>query len=172
MTTHNRTNVACAVIDSLIKNLKYPKLKWCISDDRSDEGHVDKLVKQFKKNGINEVHVEKTNKERYGLGASLNNGLKYAWTNSDIVLTTEDDWILEKPLNITQHVKIIESDKSIAAIRLATLNYAAERKCIYDNFVEVYSNGKLYSVFNNQVALRHKRIYDKLSYYKDNCSSD
>ncbi len=172
MTTHNRTNVACAVIDSLIKNLKYPKLKWCISDDRSDEGHVDKLVEQFKKNGINEVHVEKTNKERYGLGASLNNGLKYAWTNSDIVLTTEDDWILEKPLNITQHVKIIESDKSIAAIRLATLNYAAERKCIYDNFVEVYSNGKLYSVFNNQVALRHKRIYDKLSYYKDNCSSD
>ena len=52
-------------LTSLVKNIKYPKLKWCISDDRSNEGHVDKLVEQFKKNGINEVHVEKTNNERY-----------------------------------------------------------------------------------------------------------
>ena len=107
MTTHNRTNVACAVIDSLVKNLKYPKLKWCISDDRSDEGHVEKLVEQFKKNGINEVHVERTTKDRYGLGASLNNGLKYAWTNSEYVLRIEDDWILERKLDIVSHVKIL-----------------------------------------------------------------
>ena len=44
ITTHNRTNVACAVIDSLCKNLIYKRINWIITDDRSDEGHVDKLV--------------------------------------------------------------------------------------------------------------------------------
>lgn len=174
MTTHNRTNVACAVIDSLCKNLKYPKLKWCISDDRSDEGHVDKLVEQFKKNGINEVHVEKTNKERYGLGASLNNGLIYAWTNSDIVLTTEDDWILEKELKLAHYVDIVNKSTDIAGIRLATMNYAiANKRSGHKSFYIVESDGKnKTSVFNNQVMLRHKRTYDKIGYYKENCSGD
>ena len=174
MTTHNRTNVACAVIDSLVKNIKYPKLKWCISDDRSDEGHVDKLVEQFKKNGINEVHVEKTNKERYGLGASLNNGLKYAWTNSDIVLTTEDDWILEKELKLAHYVDIINKNNDIGGIRLATMNYAiANKRSGHKGFYIVESDGKYKtSVFNNQVMLRHKRTYDKIGYYKENCSGD
>lgn len=174
MTTHNRTNVACAVIDSLVKYLKYPKLKWCISDDRSDEGHVEKLVEQFKKNGINEVHVEKTNKERYGLGASLNNGLKYAWTNSDIVLTTEDDWILEKELKLAHYVDIINKNNDIGGIRLATMNYAiANKRSGHKGFYIVESDGKYKtSVFNNQVMLRHKRTYDKIGYYKENCSGD
>ena len=174
MTTHNRTNVACAVIDSLVKNLKYPKLKWCISDDRSDEGHVDKLVEQFKKNGINEVHVEKTNKERYGLGASLNNGLRYAWTNSDIVLTTEDDWILEKELKLAHYVDIINKNNDIGGIRLATMNYAiANRRSGHNGFYIVESDGKYKtSVFNNQVMLRHKRTYDRIGYYEENCSGD
>jgi hypothetical protein len=43
--THNRTNVACATIDYLVKNLRYDNLKWCISDDRSTEkNHLEKLV--------------------------------------------------------------------------------------------------------------------------------
>lgn len=174
MTTHNRTNVARAVIDSLVKNLKYPKLKWCISDDRSDEGHVDKLVEQFKKNGINEVHVEKTNNERYGLGASLNNGLRYAWTNSDIVLTTEDDWILEKELKLAHYVDIVNKSTDIAGIRLATMNYAiANKRSGHNGFYIVESDGKnKTSVFNNQVMLRHKRTYDNIGYYKENCSGD
>ena len=174
MTTHNRTNVACAVIDSLVKNLKYPKIKWCISDDRSDEGHVEKLVEQFKKNGINEVHVEKTTKDRYGLGASLNNGLKYAWTNSDIVLTTEDDWILEKELKLAHYVDIINNNNDIGGIRLATMNYAiANKRSGHKGFYIVESDGKYKtSVFNNQVMLRHKRTYDKIGYYKENCSGD
>ena len=174
MTTHNRTNVACAVIDSLVKNLKYSKIKWCISDDRSDEGHVDKLVEQFKKNGINEVHVEKTNNERHGLGASLNNGLKYAWTNSDIVLTIEDDWILEKELKLAHYVDIVNKSTDIAGIRLATMNYAiANKRSGHKGFYIVESDGKYKtSVFNNQVMLRHKRTYDKIGYYKENCSGN
>jgi len=44
ITTHNRTNVACACIESFVKNIKYPNLDWIISDDRSEPGHVEKLL--------------------------------------------------------------------------------------------------------------------------------
>ena len=39
------------------KNLKYPRINWIISDDRSDKGHVEQLIEQFKKNGITDVKV-------------------------------------------------------------------------------------------------------------------
>jgi len=51
----------------------------------------------------------------------MNNGLKYAWTNSDIALTCEDDWILTKPLDITNFVREMLNGK-IALIMLATKN--------------------------------------------------
>ena len=117
MTTHNRTNVACAVIDSLVKNIKYPKLKWCISDDRSDEGHIWSLVDQFNKNNIYDIKILYTDNKHYGLGASLNNGLRYAWTNSDIVLTTEDDMLLTSVLNLEKYVNILNNDTNVCGIR-------------------------------------------------------
>ena len=173
MTTHNRTNVACAVIDSLVKNLKYPRINWIISDDRSDNGHVEQLVEQFKKNNISDVKVCKTDNNRYGLGASLNNGLMEAFKVSPIVLTTEDDWILEKELKLAYFVDLINRNEDIAAIRLATLNYAESRPSEYNLLSEVYSfNNIKNSVFNNQVALRHKRVYDKIGYYRENVNSD
>lgn len=92
--THNRTNVACATIENLIRNLKYTKLKWCISDDRSDPGHIENLIHTFNENGIFNVKVCCTNPFSYGLGASLNNALQYSWTNGDLSFIVEDDWIL------------------------------------------------------------------------------
>lgn len=60
-------------------------------------------------------------------------------------------------------------------IRLATVVHA---KCVgsrhsgYWKVVPCIENSNYDSVFNNQVALRHKRIYDKIGYYKDSCHSD
>ena len=117
--------------------------------------------------------VCKTVKTRFGLGASMNNGLKAAFQKSPIVLTTEDDWILEKQLNLAYYVNLINNDETISGIRLAALCHARTRKSdIYDDLLEVYSSGVLGSVFNNQVMLRHKRIYDKIGMYRENCSSD
>lgn len=182
MTTHNRTSVACAVIDSLIKNLKYPKLKWCISDDRSESGHVEALTKQFHLNGIDDVVVTRTNGAKYGLGASLNNGLKYAWNNSDIVLTTEDDWYIEKDLDIINDVRVLLSNPDICMIRYGTLFVDnIKNKPWYVNtsqynslFDYVYSRSKNSTkmIFNNPIGLRHKRIYDKIGYYPENVEPD
>ena len=100
-------------------------------------------------------------------------GLMEAFKVSPIVLTTEDDWILEKELKLAYFVDLINRNEDIAAIRLATLNYAESRPSEYNLLSEVYSfNNIKNSVFNNQVALRHKRVYDKIGYYRENVNSD
>ena len=172
MTTHNRTIVASAVIDSLCKNLKYSgNIKWIISDDRSESSHIPKLIRQFELNGI-VPEISKTDKKRFGLGASLNNGLAKAFSFGDIVLTTEDDWILQKELCIDSHISMLLSN-NIAAIRLGALR--GGKPISSEKFPKYYivkeQIGKIDYIFNNQVALRHKRIYDKLGFYvesKDN----
>lgn len=170
ITTHNRTNVVCATIDSLCKNLSYSgNIHWIVSDDRSASGHLEKVKKQFLLNEVEEkfLTILNTDKKRFGLGASLNNGLKKAFSFGDVVLTTEDDWILQRSLNLNNYVKLI-IENSIAAIRLACLR--GGRPTISNKFpdfflVKNYGYHTNDYVFNNQVALRHKRIYDKLGYY-------
>lgn len=180
MTTHNRTGVACYCIDALVKNLKYSgKIQYIICDDRSDPGHCEALEYQFKQNEIFDVIILKTDENRYGLGASLNNGLYNSFERSDIVLTTEDDWLLVKELNMDLYVKTITENKEIGGIRLATTSYNGREladfdlsfyKFIYNSSIKILNNN--YWIFNNQVMLRHKRVYDKLGYYKENCHAD
>jgi coenzyme F420-reducing hydrogenase beta subunit len=180
MTTHNRTGVACYCIDALVKNLKYSgKIQYIICDDRSEPGHCEALEYQFKQCGIFDVIILKTDEDRYGLGASLNNGLYNSFERSDIVLTTEDDWLLVKELNMDLYVKTIIENKEIGGIRLATSSYNGRElkdfdssfyKFIYNSSIKILNNN--YWIFNNQVMLRHKRVYDKLGYYKENCHAD
>ena len=170
--THNRTNVACATIDHLVKNLKYPNLKWCISDDRStDKNHVEILVQRFLKNNIRDVKVLRTDDEHYGLGASMNNALKYAWTNGDIILTMEDDWILQKELDLTYYAKILREDENVSLIRLCYIDQRHILEPYNENLDSVRQSTNNF-IFNNQCGLRHKRIYDFLGYNKENCNGD
>lgn len=172
MTTHNRTRVACESIESLCNNLKYDgKLYWCISDDRSDPGHLETLIDQFAKHDIIPI-IKRTNAKVNSLGAAMNNGLFEGFKYSNVVLTTEDDWILQKKLDITKHVLKLENSDA-AAIRLACI-LNSHLISIDNKYYQVYGKlkDKKISVFNNQVALRHKRIYDKLGYYYPNISPD
>jgi hypothetical protein len=52
----------------------------------------------------------------------MNNALKYAWTNGDIALTIEDDWILERELDLTYFVNVLNNDKNVSLIRLGFMN--------------------------------------------------
>jgi len=172
MMTHNRTRIACAVIESLVRNIVYPNLKWCISDDRSDQGHVEALVECFRKNGVEDVNVCKSTSTRYGLGASMNQALDYAFGQSDFILTTEDDWILEKELDLSGMVRMMMTDSTIAMIRLAAINRAERKQSDHPGFDEIYGLKSNVSLMNMQVALRHRRLYSLCGKYRENCSTD
>ena len=169
--THNRTNVACATIDNLVKNLKYDNLKWCISDDLSDEGHIGKLLAIFRGNGVKDVKVCTTNPYSKGLGAALNNALMDSWTNGDLAFTVEDDWILQRPMDLKKYVDVLVSDKDTSMIRLAYLD-KRHKLSPYNDYLNVIGKSLFNFIFNNQCGLRHKRIYDAIGYNKENCNGD
>jgi len=136
------------------------------------------MLKQFHLHNIDDVKVVKTNSNEYGFGASINNGLMYAWTNSDIVLTTEDDWYVDKKLDITNDVITLMSDPGTCMIRYGSLftdensnrEWYVNTTPYNSKYLKVYSKYDNHTkmIFNNQIALRHKRIYDKLGYYTKN----
>lgn len=120
--THNRTKLACATIDFLMRNLKFDgKIKLIISDDRSDSQHVKTLLETARKHlDEKDIIVLLASKERYGYGSAMNRGLEIAYLFSSVALTLEDDWILEKELDVSNYVKLIK-EKDIGCIRLSTL---------------------------------------------------
>ena len=174
ITTNGRTDIACASVESLIRNTRYPKLNWIISDDRSENGHVERIVERFDSNNISNVTVCHTDNNHVGLGAALNNGLREAFKKSNVVLTTEDDWILQRPMDIRSMVVYLTTNRTLAAIRLgAMMNAAAvmrQRSGLYYDVVPDSMFGR--SVFNNQVALRHSRVYKELGNYIENRDPD
>ena len=169
ITTHNRTRVASTVIESLVQNLKFDgKIEYCICDDRSDKGHVEELVKTFESFGIKPT-VKKATKAKWGLGASLNRGIKWALKLAPFVLTTEDDWLLVKPLDMNDKVKTL-IENNVAGIRLATTSAPNSlKKTNLKNYSYIVKDCIKQYIFNNQVMLRHKRIFDEIGLMKENC---
>jgi hypothetical protein len=123
------------------------------------------------KNNINDVKVLKTNDKHYGLGASMNNALKYAWTNGELALTIEDDWILQKELDLSYYAKILLEDKNTSLIRLSFLD-GRHNVTTYDDKMNIVGKSSNNFIFNNQCGLRHKRIYDLIGYNIENCHGD
>ena len=177
ITTHNRTATALATIESLVKHLKYPRLKWCLCDDRSEPGHVAKLMDKFAELGVEDVKVCRTTEEHWGLGASLNNGLKAAFDLAPVVFTTEDDWMLEQDLDLTEWVTFLNTHVEAAVVRLGMLNLKTgnarlEKETKTLSRVTWPKNHQFGWLITNQVALRHRRLYDALGLYMENVHSD
>ena len=176
MTTHNRTDTALATIESLVKHLKYPKLRWCICDDRSEKGHVARLADKFFELGVEDVKICRTNDERWGLGASINNGLRACFDVGPVAFTTEDDWLLTKDLDITKWVKFLVEDTKAGVIRLGvmwnrdTTKLSKYTDDLYEN--QIVRPGTVAWLINNQVGIRHRRLYDALGLYKENIEPD
>lgn len=176
ITTHNRTDTAIKTIESLVKHIVYPKLKWCLCDDRSTGDHVARVMDKFGELGVEDVKICRTTNVEWGLGASMNNGLRYAFSNSPIVLTVEDDWLLKKDLDLGPYVSYMLGHEDCGTIRFGFLY-------VHDGVVLGNDNGLLTEItmrngdvsawtITNQIALRHRRFYDQFGMYMENCHPD
>jgi len=180
--THDRTAVACKCLEMLCRKLRYAgDIHYCVCDDRSRPGHVEALERVLRECGRS-YSVERNLNGRWGLGASMNNGLRNAFSRSPVVLTSEDDFLLEREFDITGCVDTIMSN-DVAGIRLAYVKtkpsgtgvtWTRTRPSKIKGFVNVVAgsvmNAHYKYVFNNQVMLRHKRVYDAIGYYPENCN--
>lgn len=168
--TKDRTRIACLTIDRLKENLSapgyYPAMIIC--DDGSKKGHVHELAEHAGNWLYQTIDVNGR-----GLGASMNAGLQQAFQLSDVVLRMEDDWILERPLNIGPWVDLMKED-SIGAIRMGMMFRDDDELVPYGDpkyglLRMVRAAKKRTYNINNQVALVHEMMYDIVGPYKEGC---
>lgn len=148
------------------------QIHWVIADDRSSDSHIAEIKHIFIKNGITDYIICKTvDQKNHGLGSNMNNGLSEAFSFSPVVLTAEDDFALEKTLDLTKWANFLDQHEC-AMIRLV-YKERKNKKVRYTDDLDAMSGSKASPwIFNNQVALRHKRIYDAIGMYPENASPD
>ena len=170
--TKDRTRVARETVRFLVRNLRYAgRLRWCVCDDGSLPGHVGSIrdVLLFSGVSADDVFISLPEEGSSGLGASMNRGLRHAFSYGDVAFTVEDDWILEKRLDITRFVDILMSDGSAGMVRLGTYINAGPLRRYDDELSVVTGSARAPYVFVHQVALRHRRAYVALGWYPENC---
>ena len=169
--THKRTKLARYVIRSLKDNLSadgyVPAFILC--HDGSCKEHVDAL-----RDEAGDWLYAVTDSERRGLGASMNLGIEKALSISDVFLRMEDDWILQRPLEVGPWADFMKKD-SVGVIRMGMMFRDHDE-------LEPYGPKELgllrmrphpnrtYNV-NNQVALIHEQVHHLCGKYRENCTA-
>lgn len=162
MVTYKRTELAIKTVKSVCENLVYPKelRQWYVADDGSPWEHMQAIQNELVTH--NELmygyHNEKFG-EGYNAGKGWNRGLIKGYEVSPIILFLEDDWLLERPLDITPYVKLLVEREDIGLVRLGHLAVGNDVSIVgYDgvHYLE-YLRGKQYCYSGNP-HLRHRRF--------------
>ena len=171
--THNRTAGARYCLEHLLKNSRFDGgLFLYICDDRSNEGHVKALEDVCTAAGFSDYLTVCCTRKRYGYGYVLNAALDAAFESSDVALTVEDDWLLEREFNFTPLVKLLSSfDGKYAGIRVGNNDGQAQQTpaVFEDSTVVVYDFLKRRHRYNFQCMLRHRSAFRHVR-FKENCS--
>lgn len=175
--THNRTECACYCLENLIKNLKYDgsnNIFLYICDDRSDIGHIDALEDLLQKLNFKNYKVVQCDNEHWGYGYVLNKAMDEAYLSSDVVLTVEDDRLIDHEFDIKPLVDILEQHApEYAAIKVSTddkrWNCCTVEPALPQTLRHVQGKNSYYKfTYNLQCMLRHKCIFEKIR-FNENC---
>jgi glycosyltransferase involved in cell wall biosynthesis len=111
--TYNRVDEIQSTLLSLADNLCYPDLRWLVTDDSSPNGYAAMLrkLKLFRELKVEVVSTP----ERGGWGKNVNTGLWHVRT--EYVYFQEDDYLLEKPLDLRVGVALLETRPNIGLLR-------------------------------------------------------
>lgn len=130
LVTYKRTEEAVKTIRSTCANLIYPKQlrSFYIADDGSNLLHVNTLLGELADFGENLLgnHSEKFFPDTFHCGKGWNLGLGICHQNSDFVLFLEDDWVLEKPLDLVPYVKLLTEREDVGAVSFRILSVGAD----------------------------------------------
>jgi len=120
LVTYKRTEQALRTIQGLCDNLLYPKDKraWFINDDGSPPEHPKALRDKLFGNSeqLLWLNTQRYSGGTYNAGKGWNICMGNGYQYSDYVLWMEDDWVLESPLNIERHVRLLEEREDIGIV--------------------------------------------------------
>jgi hypothetical protein len=161
MVTYKRTREAVITAKSVSENLIYPKRSWYIADDGSPKEHVDAILSELSAHheDILGFHNEKFFPDTYNCGKGWNLGLQRAHAFSEVVLWLEDDWHLDRKLDIQPYVKLLMERTDIGLVRLGGLAVGSDVRIVgYDgiHYLEYLRNTQY--AYSGNPLLRHARF--------------
>ena len=175
---HKRTKLAVLCIERLKQHLKCtgytPKILFgCCGTDSSyinavKEAAGDWLYKTFP---MRQPDPTINNQ----LNCAMNDTLKEAFKMSPVVLRLEDDFILEKDLDIGPWCNLLKEDEGVCGVRLGQIQIEPNRVKPYREDLGLdwldYLPWHRYPI-NNQVFLVTEKIYDLTGWYREDFSID
>ena len=165
LTTYNREEYALRTIQALKQNFIYPNVGFFISDDGSPSGHVERLVHEIG----TEYQIRVYNSSRRGVGHGMNHCLRQIFEFADLVLMMEDDWILEKPLEVEPYMRLLRDHPEYGLVRFGYLAAGLLGYLVSEEgklFWRLESNGETYR-YSGHPSLRHKRFHEQYGYYDE-----
>lgn len=169
--TYNRTDYAVRTVEAVQKHLRYPDLRWYVSDDGSpDEKHVKTVLKAVEKTkwpllGYHSEHMS------YGSGA--NKGVVAAHAQGALTLMLEDDWELREDLDLWPYAALLMERLDIGMVRMGYLNIGlmahleAHGDLPFWRLDDTESRNKSSYAFAGHPSLIHSRLFHFRGYYPE-----
>lgn len=139
--------------------LRYPNIGWYISNNSGNEQHLADVTECIESVGM-EIVGQHSQELSYGAGANI------AWQGSgqygDLTLWLEDDWALQRPLDIAPYANFLMGDPAIGMIRLAQIPINLHSETVGYNsqiYLKLKKNITQY-YFSGNPSLRHSRFFD------------
>lgn len=179
MVTYKRTAEALKTIRSTLKNIGYPQelIGFYLADDGSDDKHHTALLKELTKQGVrilgehNERFREDDEETKFNCGKGWNKGLGICHQFSDFVLWLEDDWIMEKPLDLVPYVQLLQEREDVGLISFRILSVGADVHT-KGHMGEVYLDylKTTQYAYSGNPNLRHARFTKKYGWFAEDRS--
>lgn len=173
LVTYKRTREALITVNSVCENLIYPREKrgWYVADDGSPREHMDAIfhsLLEVYQETLWDHHSEKFMPGTYFSGRGWNQGLRKAHQYADIVLWLEDDWRLERKLDITPYVLLLKEREDVGLVRLGHLAVGSDVNIVGWNGIHYlkYLRTTPYAYSGNPL-LRHLRMVESYGYFHE-----
>lgn len=120
-TTYNRPAYAKRALEAAIENLSCEDdvIDFYLADAGSDPNPIDWMAKIVESAFIN--RVVGSHSEQLTPGANWNKGIAAIYEQDPIYLRLEDDFVLEKKMELSPYRRLLENSDSVGMVRLGLL---------------------------------------------------
>lgn len=160
--TYERTGYALRTIESALQNLLYGRpFFWIIADDGSTPRHFDAVQGAISAddqgNGPTSAFSQKQ-----GYGRMANQAIRIAEENGcPITFFLEDDWLTERPFDITPYVQLLMEHDDIGMVRLGHLPVGLEAESMgWDGRMYLEIKKSRQYCYSGNPHLKHRRFFE------------
>jgi hypothetical protein len=173
LVTCKRTREALETVRSTCENIGYPReqIGWYVADDGSPDEHHRAILNLLDSWGMRVIghHNDRFRSDSsYNCGKGWNLGLGICHQASDFVLWMEDDWVLEKPMDIVPYVKLLQERTEVGVVTFRILSVGADVHTVGHNgeiFLKYHRNTQY--AYSGNPLIRHARYTKHYGVYAE-----